>query len=300
VPASGRSVKGPQPVESQEVGTLEGTVAEFDRILAAYEYGLKKLADELVAELDPSDEDRTHLLLISQLVQSLVHTYDAFQLNRSPGLEASKSVMYAAAEPQEQRVLNVPLRSLVDSNTMTAWHARFLNASLGMKRTIIVSGESNVGKSTLVNALIELLPRDQRIVVVDEVEDALPVLRGRSFTVQLKGKQGTANRANAFQKARDMKPNWLIVGELSRRDGPGFFETLAVGSSGLATVQTPDPEATMTDWLAMNKNAAESLSKLELVLVHMGRDQAGRPRVERAFEVSVEDGRLVMTPRRPA
>jgi type IV secretory pathway ATPase VirB11/archaellum biosynthesis ATPase len=208
--------------------------------------------------------------------------------------------MYAAAEPQEQRVLNVPLRSLVDSNTMTAWHARFLNASLGMKRTIIVSGESNVGKSTLVNALIELLPRDQRIVVVDEVEDALPVLRGRSFTVQLKGKQGTANRANAFQKARDMKPNWLIVGELSRRDGPGFFETLAVGSSGLATVQTPDPEATMTDWLAMNKNAAESLSKLELVLVHMGRDQAGRPRVERAFEVSVEDGRLVMTPRRPA
>lgn len=275
-------------------------MAEFERILAAYEYGLKKLADELIAEQDPSDEDRLHLLLVSQLVQSLVHTYDAFQLNRSPGLEASKSVMYAAAEPEERRVLNVPLRSLVDSNTMTAWHARYLNACLGMKRTIVASGEGNVGKSTVINSLIDLLPRDQRIVAIDETEDALPALRGRSFTVQLKGRQGTASRVSSFQKAKDMKPNWLIVGELSRRDGPLFFDVLAGGSSGLATVQTPDPEASMHDWFAMSRSTAENLAKLEVVLVHMARDQAGRPRLEKLYEVSVEEGQLVMTARKPA
>ena len=273
---------------------------EFDRILSAYEYGLKKLADELIAELDPPEEERVHLLLVSQLIQSLVHSYDAFQLNRAPALEASKSVMYAAAEQQERRVLNVPLRSLVESNTMTAWHARFLNASIGMKRSVIVTGEANVGKSTLVNALVDLLPRDQRIVVIDDGDEGLPALRGRSFTVQLKAKHGTPNRATAFHKATDMKPNWIVVGELSRRDGPGFFEALAIGSSGLATVQTPDPEAAMNDWLAMNKDAVTSLAKLDLVLTHMGRDQGGRPRIEKVFEVSVEEGRLVLTPRRPA
>lgn len=273
---------------------------EFDRILAAYEYGLKKLADELLADRDPSDDERGHLLLVSELVQSLVHTYDAYQLSRAPGLEASKSVMYAAVEQRERRVLNVPMRSLVDSNTVTAWHARFLNAGLGMKRTMIVSGDANVGKSTLLNALINFLPRDQRLVVIDESDEGLPAVRGRSFTVQLKGKQGTPNRANAFQKAKDMKPNWLIVGELSRRDGPNFFEALAAGSCGLATVETPDPEASMADWMAMNKNVAAGLNKLELIFIHMGRDQAGRPHIEKVLEATAEDGKLVMTTRKPA
>jgi Tfp pilus assembly pilus retraction ATPase PilT len=207
-------------------------VPEFDRILSAYEHGLKKLADELIAELDPPEEERVHLLLVSQLIQSLVHTYDAFQLNRAPALEASKSVMYAAAEQQERRVLNVPLRSLVESNTMTAWHARFLNASLGMKRSVIVTGDTNVGKSTLVNALIDLLPRDQRIVVIDDGDEGLPSLRGRSFTVQLKAKHGSPNRATAFHKATDMKPNWLVVEELSRRDGPSFLRLWPPGRRG--------------------------------------------------------------------
>jgi len=274
-------------------------VPAFDRILAAYEHGLKKLADELIAEIDPSDDERSHLLLVAQIVQAVVHSYDAYQLDRAPALEASTSVMYAAASQQERRVLNVPLRSLVDNNTMTPWHARFLNGSLGLKRSMIVSGEENVGKSTLVNALIDLLPRDQRIVVIDETEDELPALRGRSFTVQIKAKRGTAARANVFHKASDMQPNWIVVGELARRDGPGFLESLALGSCGLATVQTPDPEATLSDWLAMSRDAADHLVKVNPLVVHMDRDQGGRPRVERIIEVTVEDGTLVLTPRRP-
>ena len=275
-------------------------MADVDRILSVYERRLKKLADDLMAEIDPPAEERVHLLLVSQLVQSLVRSYDAFQLNRTPALEASKSVMYAAAEQHERRILNVPLRSLVESNTLTPWHARYLDTSVGIKRTVVVSGESNVGKSTLMNALIDLLPGDQRLVVIDDGDEGLPSLRGRSFTVQLKAKNGTPARATAFRKAVDMKPNWLVVGELSLRDGPNFLRALAAGSSGLATVQTPDPEAALSDWLAMSKDAADDLAKLDLVLVHMGRDQGGHPRIEKIFEAAVEEGGLALTPRRPA
>ena len=271
----------------------------FDRILAAYEHGLKKLADELVAELDPPEEDRTDLMLVAQILQAVVHSYDSYKLNRTPALEASTSVMYAAAAQQERRVLNVPLRSLVDNNTMTPWHARFLSGSLGLKRSIIISGGPNVGKSTLLNALIDLLPCDQRIVVVDDAEEELPALRGRSFTVQIKAKRGTPARATVFRKAADMKPNWVVAGELVRRDGPGFLGALAEGASGLATVQTPDPEATLTDWLAMSKTAAEHLKKVNPLVIHMDRDQGGHPRIDRVIEVSMDEEALVLTPRRP-
>lgn len=272
----------------------------FERILAAYEHGLKRLADELVAERDPPEEERAHLMLVAQILQAVVQSYDAYQLNRAPSLEASTSVMYAAAAQQERRVLNVPLRSLVDNSTMTAWHARFLNGSLGLKRTMIVSGGPNVGKSTLLNALIDLLPRDQRVVMVDDAEDELPALRGRSFTVQIKAKRGTPARATVFRKCADMKPNWLVAGELVRRDGPGFLEALAEGASGLATVQTPDPEATLSDWLVMSKTAGGYLEKVNPLVIHMERDQGGHPRIQRIVEVTMDNGNLVLTPRRPA
>ena len=274
-------------------------MAKVDRILAAYEHGLRRLADDLVAELDPSEEDKADLMLVVQLLEAVVRTYDAFQLNRSPALEASKSVMYAAAAQPERRVLNVPLRSLVEHNTLTAWQARFLNGSIGLKRTIIVSGEANVGKSTLLNALVELIPRDQRVVVVDDADDELPAVRGRSFTVQLKAKRGTVARANTFRKAADMKPNWIVTGELARRDGPAFLEALAAGSSGLATIQTPDPEVTLTDWLAANRATPDQLNSANPIVVHMERDQGGRPRIDKVVEAKMVGELLVLTPRRP-
>jgi Flp pilus assembly CpaF family ATPase len=274
-------------------------VAKVDRILAAYEHGLRRLADDLVAELDPSEEDKADLMLVVQLLEAVVRTYDAFQLNRSPALEASKSVMYAAAAQPERRVLNVPLRSLVEHNTLTAWQARFLNGSIGLKRTIIVSGEANVGKSTLLNALVELIPRDQRVVVVDDADEELPAVRGRSFTVQLKAKRGTVARANTFRKAADMKPNWIVTGELARRDGPAFLEALAAGSSGLATIQTPDPEVTLTDWLAANRATPDQLNSANPIVVHMERDQGGRPRIDKVVEAKMVGELLVLTPRRP-
>jgi Flp pilus assembly CpaF family ATPase len=274
-------------------------MANVDRILAAYEHGLRRLADDLVAELDPPEQDKADLMLVVQLLEAIVRTYDSFQLNRSPALEASKSVMYATTAQQERRVLNVPLRSLVDHNTLTAWHARFLNGSIGLKRTVIVSGEPNVGKSTLLNSLVELIPRDQRVVVIDDAEEELPSVRGRSFTVQLKAKRGTAARATAFRKAADMKPNWIVVGELARRDGPAFLESLAGGASGLATVQTPDPEASLADWLAVSRATADHLNSTNPLVVHMERDQGGRPHIEKVLDAKMDGELLVLTPRRP-
>jgi hypothetical protein len=266
------------------------------RILAAYEQRLKKLADDLIAEKNPPEEERGHLLLVARLVQAVVGAYESQQLDKAAALEAAMSVM--AGGPGPQRVLNVSLRRLVDDNLMTPWYARFLNSSLGLKRTMIISGGPNVGKSTLLNALIDLLSRDHRIVAIDEGEEGLPVLHDRSFTVQLKAKRGTPARASVFRRAADMKPTWIVVGEVVRRDGPVFLETLAEGlSGGLTTVQTLDPESTLNEWLAMSKPTAEHLKKLNPLVVHLEREPGGSPRVQRVIEVTTDRGNLVVTPR---
>ena len=270
----------------------------IDRILAAYEQGLTRLADDLIAQNNPPEEDRAHLILLSRLLQAVVGTYKSHQLDQAATLQVAGSVLAGAGVQENRRVLNVSLRRLVDDNLMTPWYARFLNSSLQLKRTILISGGPAVGKSTLLNALIDLLPRDHRIVAIDEADESLPVLRDRSFTVQLKAKRGTPARAAVFRRAAEMRPTWVVVGEVARRDGPAFLDALNVGvTGGLTTVQSQDPEATLNDWLALNKASADQLQKLNPLVVHLGRDQDGRPRVERVIEITTDRGNLMVTPR---
>jgi type IV secretory pathway ATPase VirB11/archaellum biosynthesis ATPase len=285
------SLPGPSADRIEEATVAEVMVPGLERILAAYEHGLQKLADEMIAELDPSDQEKMQLLLASQLAQAVVRTYDSFQLERGPALDASTSVMYATTTQPSRKVLNVPLRTLVDNNTLTGVEARLLASLLNLKRSIIISGASNVGKSTLLNALIGILPRDHRLVCVTDSGEELPAVQERSFTVQLTAKRGTPARANAFRKAEDMKPTWLIAGELLRRDGQAFFEACGTGISGLATVETPDPEMALMDWISMTREMAEHLGILKPIFAHMDRDQGGRPRVQRIVETNIEGGK---------
>ena len=266
------------------------------RILAAFEPRLAKLAADLIAETEPSAEDRAHLLLVAHLAQGVIKSYGSHQLDLAAAMEAAKGGLTGSSA--QQRVLNVSLRRLVDDNLMTPWYARFLNSNLGMKRTIIISGGPKVGKSTLLNALIDLLPRDHRIVTIDDTDEGLPTLRDRSFTVHLKAKRGTPARAAVFRRAREMKPTWVVAGELVRRDGPGFLQALTAGSTGgLTTVQTMDPEATLNDWLAMNNPVADHRIQPYPFVCPLVVGALGAPRVERVIEVTTDRGNLVVTRR---
>ena len=271
---------------------------EFDRIFTAYEQRLRQLMDELVTDFDPSSEERVHLALVTQLVQSVVRAYDSFQIASPTPLDASTSVMYAAAGQEGRGVLNVPLRSLVDSGTLSPAQARFLNAGLGTRRTLLITGGANVGKSTMLNALIGLLPADTRLVVIRENGDDLPALRGRSFVVQIAAPSGTADRENAFRKILRIRPDWIVVDHLGPGDGELFLEALGRGTGGLATVAMPRTDVSLSEWLDLKPESMERLAELNPLALRLERDRTGRPRIARVVELAVKE-RRVLTAGRP-
>ena len=60
------------------------------------------------------------------------------------------------------------------------------------------------------------------------------------------------------------------------------------GTSGLATVESPDPQLIIADWLSMSRDVGEQLTAVKPLFVHMERDQGGRPRIQRLVEAAVD------------
>ena len=170
---------------------------------------------------------------------------------------------------------------------MSSWQARFLNSSLTTKRTILITGPADSGRSTLLNSLVQLITVDQRIVAI-EGGATLPALRERSFTVRITAQPGTPSFADALEKGAAMRPTWILAEHAGRSDGPAFLKTLAAGFSGLATIDSPDPELVLSDWIMNNAEAASFLSKIVPIIVHMDRDPGGRPRALKIFEAGVD------------
>lgn len=276
-------------------------MADPNSIQKAYELRLRRLWDELTTELEPDEEQQRQLAMLHGLATAVVQAYGAHQVLAGEHLESSTSVMYAAetAKAAGGGVLNVPLRSLVENNSLSSWQARFLNGSLGQKRTILITGPAASGRSTLLNALVQLITVDQRIVAIED-DEPLPALRERSFTVRIPARPGTASFADALEKGAAMRPTWILVEHAGSSDGPAFLRTLSAGFSGLATIDSPDPELALSDWITNNAEAALHLREIVPLVVHMDRDPAGRPRALKIFDAGVDEktGRLVLTEKR--
>ncbi len=58
------------------------------------------------------------------------------------------------------------ISELIRRGTVTPYMARFLEACVKLKLNILVCGEKNSGKRTLVNALMEFIPKDERSLYV--------------------------------------------------------------------------------------------------------------------------------------
>jgi Flp pilus assembly CpaF family ATPase len=258
-------------------------VADFDRIRTLYRERLRLLADELATEADAGPLEREHILLLNRMFTALLDVYGTHAAGQGPALDVNTSVMYAAAQQSEPQVLNVPLRSLVEYNTISMWQARLLNSLMSGRRTLLLTGQTRSGKSTLLNSLLHLLPGDMQMVAIEE-QPELPALRNRAFTLTLAAKPGSAAMGGVLKRATAAMPTCLVAGKLTTADVPTFLGAIPSAAFGLATLDTPDPEVGLADWLAVSKEAPALLGKIMPILVHMERDQAGRPRLNRVLE----------------
>ena len=133
------------------------------------------------------------------------------------------------------------LRPLADF--MTAAQARYIRNTVLGRLSILIAGGSNTGKTTLVNALINLIPENERLLII---EDAGEIQARPGNVVRRFATSGADLRRHVFESLRD-RPDRIIVGEVRGAEARDMLEAAATGhSGGLSTIHANSCDEALT------------------------------------------------------
>lgn len=106
------------------------------------------------------------------------------------------------------------------------------------KKTLLVSGATGSGKTTMVAALLACAPRTERLVVVEDVAELrIDHPHVVSLETRQAGIEGTGgiDLTRLIREALRMRPDRLIVGECRGAEIADMFQAFLTGHSGGAT-----------------------------------------------------------------
>jgi len=125
--------------------------------------------------------------------------------------------------------------------------AEYFEHAMRMKSNILVSGGTGSGKTTMINALSELIdPKDRIIIIEDATEirfdDNRHVLQFESVKPDREGKGGITIR-ELLRASLRMRPDRVVIGECRGGEALDMVQAMNTGHAGsMSTIHANSPE----------------------------------------------------------
>jgi len=135
---------------------------------------------------------------------------------------------------------------MLQFKTLTPGMLRFLAACVQSKATILISGGTGSGKTTMLNALSRFIPEEERIVTI---EDTAELQLQQRHVVKFEtrppnlNKEGGINQRVLLRTALRMRPDRIIVGECRGAEALDMLQAMNTGVDGsMSTVHANTPK----------------------------------------------------------
>lgn len=189
------------------------------------------------------------------------------------------------------------LADLADLEVMSDEIAEYLKVQVCEKRNILVSGSTQAGKTTLLNALVSAIPVDERVITIEEVFELKPRLPDY-IALQTRGANfegfGEISIRRLIKEALRMRPSRLVIGEIREAESLDLLIALNSGIPGMATIHANSAREGLRKLQTLPLLAGENITQdfltptvaqaLDLV-VHLGIDQNGTRRIRQLLKV---------------
>jgi pilus assembly protein CpaF len=195
---------------------------------------------------------------------------------------------------------NLGIDDLVERGVMTTFIATALKNSVRAGLNILVSGGTQAGKTTMLNALAGAIPRTERVVTIEEVFELSPqlpdVVALQTRSANLQG-EGEIPLRRLIKESLRMRPSRIIVGEVREAEALDLLIALNSGLPGMGTLHANSPRDAIIKLQTLPLLAGENISHKFIaptvasafdLIVHVSLDQSGMRRIK---EVSALTGR---------
>ena len=134
---------------------------------------------------------------------------------------------------------HLSLTDLAKRDVLTTTMAEALINSVKAGLNILVSGGTQSGKTTMLNALVSATPVGQRVITIEEVFELKPVLPDlvamQTRSENLQG-DGSIPLRKLIKEALRMRPSRIVIGEVREAEALDLLIALNSGIAGMGTI----------------------------------------------------------------
>ncbi len=196
------------------------------------------------------------------------------------------------------------LEDMVGLGSLTPQAAAFLHHAVRVGLNVLVSGATQAGKTTMLNALTGAVPPRERVISCEEVFELRPAVRDwvalQTRQANLEG-TGEITLRRLVKEALRMRPDRLLVGEVREAEALDLLIALNSGVPAMCTIHASSAREALTKLCTLPLLAGENISDRFVVptvassvdlVVHLELDGRGRRRTREVVAVPgrVESG----------
>ena len=198
------------------------------------------------------------------------------------------------------------LETLVQNGALPAGMAKLLAAAVEGKVSMIVSGGTGSGKTTMLNALSAFIPHEERLVTI---EDAAELQLQQPHVVRLETRPPTMDGRNEIlqrdlvKNALRMRPDRIIIGEVRGGEAFDMLQAMNTGHEGsMSTIHANNPRDALSRLEQMVGMAGMPMSQMSIrsqiasaiqVILQLSRMRDGTRRVTAISELTGMEGDVV-------
>ena len=161
--------------------------------------------------------------------------------------------------------------------------AEALALAVRARKNIIVSGGTSTGKTTFLNALLREIPREERLILIEDTPELAVEHDNCVGLVSVRGELGEARVTtnDLVSAALRMRPDRIILGELRGPEAFAFLRAINSGHPGsMTTIHADSPESAIEQLGMLVLHAGTRLSRADVrhyveqsidVFVHLAR-----------------------------
>src|SRR5262249_53154150 len=130
------------------------------------------------------------------------------------------------------------MKRLLQFDSITPDAAEMIRVLVECKQNVVIAGGTSSGKTSLLNSVSELIPSDERVVVIEDSKE-LQLLRDHVVTLEgrpadAKGR-GEVTIRQLFRITLRMRPDRIVIGELRGGEALDLVQAMTSGHGGCLT-----------------------------------------------------------------